>query len=805
MRPARLFAALCTLATCAAASVAQDVPDGLLYCAHFDNYAAASWAAGSRTPTIMDPTLQLTDGRFGRALSLVPGQSLAIVADDGNFRPDQGTVEMWVRPDWDGDDGQVHVLFSARVERGNYLECNKLATNLFGVATGAAGVGRYVRIDTDSSPWRAGEWRHVAFTWGDGRLALYLDGELIGEEGDSIPPRRAMPTIVISGRWDGAIDELAIWDEPRTQFALDAPIDAPELEAPEMTATLPPPVTDLDRCPFDLPDAARGYLVVPKYYVDELDPAQAPAELPDEPRLSAFAARGEWQTMAAVVYATRDLSELTLTPSALAGPEGATIPATDLQVRAVRRVMQLPRPRVDDAERVPAAALLDPANPFDLPAEHFKEIALTVHVPDDAPAGDYAGTLAISAAGGDDLAIPVAVEVLPFALEPSERKAFGMYYQMELAPEVRERVRAELQDLRDHHVSRLFSYLHLRHELLDGEIVTSYDELAEGLALLAELGFCGEIVVMDEFRQIAALLGHKDINEGDRAESLAGDERYAEAVERAIRGLDPLRARYPEFEIVLTHMDEVMGERRRYLFMELARPIRRVPEQRIYITMHTLPQDYVPGAIADLDPWMDIRCYNGYAMDRHLQAGGSWQALGEELASAGDEGWLYFNPHRSWYVAEWARIINGLYLWTSPLSVHCPYRYRTMRSWPLPFIHNMAYTVMSPEDFVTPIATRNWEGFRLGAQDTWYLCTLEDLVARATERGVECADARTWLDEVRAMMPTSNEVQTVSRPEYGNYPVVSTIADRLTGADYERLRRTTADHIVALRAALGGE
>ncbi len=803
MRPARLLAVLSMLATCVAAALAQDVPDGLLYVAHFDGYAAASWAAGSRAPTIMDPTLQLTEGRFGRALSLVPGQSFAIVGDDGNFRPDRGTVEMWVRPNWDGDDGQVHVLFSARVERGNYLECNKLATNVFGAATGAAGIGRYVRVDTDISAWRTGEWRHVAFTWGDGRLALYVDGELIGEEADSIPPRQAMPVITISGQWDGAIDELAIWDEPHTRFALEAPIDAPELEAPEASTTLPPPVTDLDRYPFDLPAAARGYHFVPKHYVDELDPAQSPAELPDAPRLSAFAARGEWQTVGAVIYATRDLGELTLTPSDLAGPDGAAIPAANVQVRAVRRVMQLPRPRVDDSERVPAAALLDPANPFDLPAGRFKEIALTVHIPGDAPAGGYAGTLAVSCAGGDDLAVPVEVEVLPFALEPSERKAFGMYYQMDLAPAVRERVRAELQDLRDHHVTRLFSYLRLRHELVDGAIVSSYDELAEGLALLREFGFHGEIIVMDEFRQIAALLGHEDIHEGDRGESLAGDGRYAEAVERAIRGLEPLKAQYPEFEIVLTHMDEVMGERRRYLFIELARPIRRVPRQRIYITMHTLPRDYVPGAIADLDPWMDIRCYNGYAMDRHLQAGGSWQALGEELAAAGDEGWLYFNPHRSWYVAEWARIINGLYLWTSPLTVHCPYRYRTMRSWPLPFIHNMAYTVMSPEDFVTPIATRNWEGFRLGAQDTWYLCMLEELVGQATERAVDCAAARAWLDEVRAMMPTSDEVQTVSREEYANYPVVSTIADRLTGADYERLRRTTANHIVALRAALG--
>ena len=200
---------------------------------------------------------------------------------------------------------------------------------------------------------------------------------------------------------------------------------------------------------------------------------------------------------------------------------------------------------------------------------------------------------------------------------------------------------------------------------------------------------------------------------------------------------------------------------------------------------------------------MDVRCYNGHALDLYIQAGGSWEALAEELEAADDEGWFYYNPHRVWFVAEWSRIINSTYFWTSPLTVHCPYRYRTMRTYPLPFIHNMAYTVMSPEDFVTPISTRNWEGYRLGAQDCWYTCMLEDLVAEANEEGVACDEAEASLAEMRDLMPTSDEVQEVAGEDYANYPVVSNLADDLEGADYERMRRTTADHIIALLNALG--
>ncbi|MGC9317567.1 MAG: LamG-like jellyroll fold domain-containing protein [Armatimonadota bacterium] len=782
---------------------ADDLPEGLLYCAHFDSYAAASWAVGSRAPAMLVPAERLVEGRFGQALSLRGNVPYSLVADDGNFRPNQGTVQMWVRLQWDGDDGEVHSLFSAYVERGNYLNLTKLADNTLGVATGGAGVGSYIRVQTDISDWQAGEWHHVAFTWGGGKLALFIDGEQIGEQEESIPPRRAPAAITIGASLAGDVDELAIWSVRRTEFAPTAPLPAPELEEPEAMFTIPPPVGEIDRYQFELPEADRGYHVVPKHFEDEVNPARRPAVLPDRPALSTFGARGEWRTLGMLIYATRDLSDLQIASGELAGPGGRTIPSDEVQVRLNRRVMQLPRPRVGDEERRPAAALLDPARPFDLPAGHLKEVTVTVHLPEDAPAGNYTGALTISCEGGAELAVPMALEVLPFTLAPSERKAFGMYYLMTTDPAAQERVRAELQDMRDHHVSRMFTWVRLRHEERDGEIVTSYDEVARTLELLREYGFHGEIIFRDGFPQLARLLGHEDVEEGDRAESLQDDERLYEAAERAIRGLEPLKEQYPEFEIVLTHMDEVMGHRRRYLYIELARPIRQVPDQRIYITMHTIPADYVPEATAELDPWMDIRGYNGHALDLWIQAGHSWEELAGVLEESGDEGWFYYNPHRVWYTARWSRIINGLYFHRTPLTVHCPYRYRTMRTWPLPFIHNMAYTVVSPEDLVTPIATRNWEGFRLGAQDAWYFCMLEDLVTQAQRREIDADEAEAWLAHVRDLVPTSPQVQEVSREEYANYPVVSNMADKLSGADLEQIRRTTAGHIVALREMLG--
>ncbi len=116
----------------------------------------------------------------------------------GQYNPDprsvhwgreQGTVEFWLRPDWDADDGQEHVFFfgsfyvnkhQSRVRKrgadgGNALEFTIVdADNTVHTASGDA-------------PIRADQWHHIAGTWdfARGHLQLFCDGKLIGSEGPS--------------------------------------------------------------------------------------------------------------------------------------------------------------------------------------------------------------------------------------------------------------------------------------------------------------------------------------------------------------------------------------------------------------------------------------------------------------------------------------------------------------------------------------------------------------------------------------------------------------------------------------------
>lgn len=102
----------------------------------------------------------------------------------GNLDPTEGTIQFWVKPDWNGDDGNTHIVLTYGGGGGMLLGkdgANNLRSifNRFG-AGGQSEKGVAVNVND----WRAGEWRHVAYTWSSAArsLALYVDGALRAEQ-----------------------------------------------------------------------------------------------------------------------------------------------------------------------------------------------------------------------------------------------------------------------------------------------------------------------------------------------------------------------------------------------------------------------------------------------------------------------------------------------------------------------------------------------------------------------------------------------------------------------------------------------
>lgn len=149
------------------------------------------------------------------------------------------TVEAWVRRDGSGDEmgtgvGGLQLVPIAGKGRGENDDTIYNCNYAFGFRGNVLGAdfedsvdgGNHPVVGTTAVPW--GEWHHVAVTYDGATWALYVDGALDEQLTVSAPPRAdsvqhfAIGTAMDStgaaaGAFDGAIDEVRVWDHARTE------------------------------------------------------------------------------------------------------------------------------------------------------------------------------------------------------------------------------------------------------------------------------------------------------------------------------------------------------------------------------------------------------------------------------------------------------------------------------------------------------------------------------------------------------------------------------------------------------------
>jgi len=550
------------------------------------------------------------------------------------------------------------------------------------------------------------------------------------------------------------------------------------------------------------PPAKGPFFVAAKYWEDEIDPAAAPSSEDIGRPLAAFAALGEYEPINWTVYAVEDLEDVAVELSDLRCGD-SVLPRQALDVRIVLRglmrdVYSLPPERSSVVSRFLLAN-----RRLDVPAGTLREYHAIVHVPEDAAPGTYSGTARIAPANHPPQEVPVTLEVLPFRLADPVHladKAYGVYYRFPPAGEDWSRVEVELADIREHGATMLKSNLGVDYELVDGRVEPSFDALMRGLKLLSRHGFRGPLPVSTGCEQAARLLEYDPVAD---YEDRQARERFYAVVKEAMLALKGLEDVWPHFEFLPTHMDEVFGRDRLERYIRLTEAVRQVPSLRVYITLHNDPGRDVIDTMRQCDPYVDVRCYNGHCMDSWYRVQGSFDPLRQELEAAGDEAWIYHNIRGSFFKAEWTRLVNGYYLWISPLKVHVPWMYYSIKGNPFDATDgprlkggDFAYAVPDPDDPSRIVPTRHWEAFREGVDDVRYLQTLEAFVdERAGSREAEAAQA--WLDNLRrGVTPTKEQLQPIEKES----PLLVFLSQKLDGPLYRSIRRQAAEHVLRLAA-----
>ncbi len=173
----------------------------------------------------------------------------------------------------------------------------------------------------------------------------------------------------------------------------------------------------------------RGYMLFQRPIMEPVYPNTHPRTWERLACLTAFGTPGEFEPLTFSVYPVRPLQDFRVRVSALRGPDGAAIPAENLEVRLVT-YWNVGYPRytsMDTYRRTPE--LLERVTVHTSPAGECQRWWITVKVPESARPGPYRGTVTVWDDAFDQaVAIPVAFRVLGFTLKADPRKHYSAYY-----------------------------------------------------------------------------------------------------------------------------------------------------------------------------------------------------------------------------------------------------------------------------------------------------------------------------------------------------------------------------------------
>lgn len=466
-------------------------------------------------------------------------------------------------------------------------------------------------------------------------------------------------------------------------------------------------------------------------------------------------ARGETEDVAAAFVALKDLPQPSAKMERLTGPDGAIIPARNLQIRWVTRQIVVPGYARPPEYAGYAWKHLRNQAPDRLKAGDIALLAISVEVPQNAHPGDYSGSLQLLADGETVSTLPVAVTVAPFELAESDKKV-GMYVysRQEVGNRfypVKPRVQmdVEMRDMRAHGCE--FAVLATAPICHEPENAQSLLELCEaaGAAGLTRVA-ANFTPFTDHYWWNPAMMAEHLAKPGLKAKCLAFEAEW-ERIEKT----------YPQMEIIATYSDEVTKNNALLRAFCLQHRFYRGLEtgRRTFIT--AMPQ-HLHQMQALNDPPEVINWGIGAADKSYTKTAAELDAWAEKVKKAGfKENWCYNNGVPFWETPG-SRLASGYWLWASPFDAQVPWIYYYYDKDPFNPFDGKATDL----GFAHPVNENGqwrmipaiqWKSWRDGYDDLRWVATLEEALKRARAKpGGEQAEeaAQKLLDEFSRYQPS---------------------------------------------------
>ncbi|MCX7886238.1 MAG: DUF4091 domain-containing protein [Verrucomicrobiae bacterium] len=482
-------------------------------------------------------------------------------------------------------------------------------------------------------------------------------------------------------------------------------------------------------------DEKRGFLVWTRHYLECVYPRTNPREEDLNPELRAFATPGEDEPLNFVVRPLRELTNCKVTVSNI-GP----VPAQNVEVRRVRYMLARPNYTTMYRYRV-VPDVLERFSGGNLKADENARFWLTVRVPDNAPAGEYRGSITFSCDSGKTV-VPVRLRILPFKLRDDPTKIFGIYYHhpLDRAAEAKDeasreyfRRKAELEhaDMVAHGTRNIVLSLWAQPADKDGRFDFKWDTLAAKLQLWEKYGFHGPIVMAINTGGIYRKYMRESYGSHLRGVKDPPEEfcRELTAMVQAIEAGRKQRG-WPEF--LYYPVDEPGTEPASVNFMVKVLKACKAAGVRTYVTA-----DPTHEAFAPMRPYVDVWCTQPFAPDRDT-------VLADSKAR-GVEYWCYpnhVNGENDHTPVAGARMTYGFGFWRSGFRTLIPWIYQHNSGDPWNYLDGPTMDFFNrSEPDGTPIPVALWEAYREGYDDYRYLYTLEQLIAEARKLGKPVAEA----------------------------------------------------------------